>query len=687
MTRRSSFFTKQLLAVLSVNFMALTLVAFLLYSSFVDDYKKNLVDTLSSQSALLASASRSSLLFSDAQTTDDLLQAAAQLPGTRFARVYTPTHALFAGYSRAGVIDATTPQDLPIGPTFRNHKLYFVEPIEFEQEVIGYLILSATTDSLDAQQQHALMVVLGVLIVSMLVSYLFNWRLQRMLTNPVNKLIQLVTQVAHTRKYDARLPVARQDELGELFTGVNDILATVQDHQRQLETHNTELESLVKLRTEQLFQRANYDALTQLPNRHLFVELLEQGLQNAEQRQTQLAVLFLDLDRFKIINDSLGHDAGDKVLIQVAHRLTEIVRQADAVCRWGGDEFVIMVENFTLQDELIHLAERIIASLNEPMLIQTNKLHISTSIGMVTYPDQQTNGITLLKHADTSMYHAKQSGPGHWRFFDDSMLVDSINRLSLESKLRQAITDDAFTMVYQPQYYTGTNKLHGLEALIRWYDAKGTIAPGEFIPVAEEAGLINPLSVWILNQVCAQIHTWLALELPVVPVAVNLPACFITQTDSAAQIEDILKRHNVPPALLEVELTENTFISATDQALASLYELKQLGISVSIDDFGTGYSCLSYLSTLPVDKLKIDGSFVSNLGHSQSNDGIVSAIVMLAKSLKLTTVGECVEDAAQMAILQQMGCEVIQGYYYNPPLPPGEVQTILADQSAAAPVI
>ncbi|WP_372621392.1 bifunctional diguanylate cyclase/phosphodiesterase [Alteromonas stellipolaris] len=679
--RSTSFFTKQLFAVLSVNFLSLCLVAGLLYSNFVDDHKTNLVNVLSSQSTLLASASRSSVLFNDAQSTQDLLFAASQLQATLTAKIYDAEFNLFAEYARDGVLDLTSPRQLPLGETFKDDALYFLEPIVFDKEIIGYLLLSASTYSLDTQQHQAMMVVIGVLLLSMLLSYLLNFRLQKLFTSPIDKLISLIRKVATSREYHTRLPEVRNDELGELFSGVNDILATVENHQEQLKAHNTELESLVELRTRQLYQRANYDALTHLPNRHLFLDQLELAVSKANKYGSPLAVMFLDLDRFKLINDSLGHDIGDKVLIEVSKKLTEIVMQQDSVSRWGGDEFVVMVEETHSKDDLAYLANEIITSLSEPMQLEGHQLHISTSIGIAIYETESENGISLLKHADTSMYHAKENGPGQFCFFNNGMLENSLNRLSVEGQLRQALKlEDAFHMVYQPQICAYTGRVQGMEALIRWQDSEGNyIPPSDFIPIAEEAGLINSLSIWILNRVSTQMHQWREQGVPLVPVAINLPACFITQLDCAEQIADIMAFNQIPPELIEVELTENTFISSTEFALTSLKKLKKLGFKVSIDDFGTGYSCLSYISTLPIDKLKIDGSFVQKLGKSKSNDGIVSAIVMLAKGLNLATVGECVETEDQLVRLREMGCDVIQGYYYHPPLQVDAAATLMLE--------
>lgn len=678
MFRHASFFSKQLLTVLMVNFFSLCLVAGILYTNFVDDYKSNLVDVLDNQSTLLASATSTSVLFSDTNTTQELIDAASQLPVIRSARIFDANGAALASYTMNNVEDQKAPGLLEEGATFENQIIYYRKPITFDTEIIGHLVLSASTQSLEDQQQHATYVVLSVLALSMFVTYILHWRLQRMLTKPIQQLIDLVKFVGKERKYTRRIVEQRSDELGELFKGVNHILATVENHQSQLEAQNTELERQVELRTRQLYRRANYDALTQLPNRHLFVEKLDSAIKKASKDNTKLSVLFLDLDRFKLINDTLGHDIGDEVLMLVANKLTAIINQEDCVCRWGGDEFVIMLEGVAEQETLGHLSRHIIDSLSEPMHIGNNQLHISTSIGIALHKSGLESGIELLKHADTSMYNAKEKGQGHYSFFSIEMLEDSLSRLSIESKIRQAIKlGNVFSLVYQPQVNIKTGTIIGLESLIRWNDEGTYIPPSQFIPIAEEAGLINPLTSWVIENVCRQLKAWKDANLSLLPVAINLPASFLIQLDCAEQIEEVLLRYELPPSLLEVELTENSFISSTDFALTSLKKLKKIGIKISIDDFGTGYSCLSYISKLPIDKLKIDGCFITQLTHSDTDKGIVNTIIMLARSLDLMTLGECVETSEQEHILAQLGCDAVQGYLHHPPLVPDDIATLL----------
>lgn len=670
----TSFFKKQLIAILSVNFISLMVVSLLLYSSFASSYKDNLINVLSSQSSLFAAASQSSLLFDDEESANALLSASSQLLEIRFVTLFDSNMSLFAQYNRDSKGDISLPEQLEEGPNVIGELLYYKRAVVRDNEILGYLVISAETTSVIAQQRRALDIVLMVLLVTMLLSYISNSRLQKLITKPISQLIKLVNYVSTTRQYDQRLKIKRNDEIGDLFKGVNSLLNAAQNHQKQLSTHTQELEQLVELRTEQLFIRANYDSLTKLPNRHLLIEKLEKGIENAKQHNTKIAVMFLDLDRFKIINDSLGHDIGDKVLVEVSKHLSDILRKDDSVCRWGGDEFVLLAEDICHYDELHQIAKRIIQAITDPMLINGHQLHISTSIGIAVYPEHQANAITLLKHADTSMYQAKQQGAGQYCFFDHKMQIESVKRLSMENKIRAAIDNKGFNMVYQPQYNAHSEKLVGLEALIRWETSSGLISPGYFIPIAEEAGLINALSLWVVDEVCSQISDWQKSNREAVTVAINLPSNLIMQPSFADTMAFALQKYDIPAHLVEIEITENTFISSTELAVQSILKLKELGLSVAIDDFGTGYSCLSYLSTLPIDTLKIDGSFIQQLGQGSANDGIVAAIITLGRSLNLTTIGECVETKHQLRILQDLGCDIIQGYYFSKPLTPDEIK-------------
>ena len=676
--RRFSFFSKQLIAVLAINTFTLAVTAVLLHSNFIDSYKQSLVDVTRSKAAIISQSTASALLFDDEVSAGLILGTLEQHNSTRFAVIFTQTDQVFSSYKRANIENMVTAASmLQSDADFIDNNLYVQQSITFAGEELGRLVLSVDTLALQQQERRYTNIVLWVFVIATVFALILNWRLQKLLTRPINRLMKLVRDVDHKQKYDARIAIKRNDDMGELFSGINSMLDTIEDHRLQLQSQNDKLESLVELRTEQLFHRANFDALTQLPNRHLLIDRIEHAIENATLAEERLAVMFLDLDRFKVINDSLGHSVGDQLLIAVAQKLSKIMHRTDSVCRWGGDEFVILLEHNPTHDELTDIAKLITSTLAKPIEISGHQLHVSTSIGIAVFPDDGPEAMNLLKHADISMYQAKEAGPAQYRFFDKYMLNESVERLSIETNLRKALESDQFHMVYQPQYDTKTQSISSMEALIRWHDGNQYIPPNEFLPVAEEIGLINALSLWVVDSVCQQIAQWRALGIELVPVAINLPASLVVQAECASTIMNILARHQVSPHCIEIEITEETFISSIELATDTLAQLKKEGVSVALDDFGKGYSCLSYISQLPLDRLKIDGSFVAKLGQDRANDGIVQAIITLGQSLNLALVGECVETASQCKMLTDLHCDYLQGYLLSRPLPPQEVAELM----------
>lgn len=676
--RRFSFFSKQLIAVLAINTFTLAVTAVLLHSNFIDSYKQSLVDVTRSKAAIISQSTASALLFDDEVSAGLILGTLEQHNSTRFAVIFTQTDQVFSSYKRANIENMVTAASmLQSDADFIDNNLYVQQSITFAGEELGRLVLSVDTLALQQQERRYTNIVLWVFVIATVFALILNWRLQKLLTRPINRLMKLVRDVDHKQKYDARIAIKRNDDMGELFSGINSMLDTIEDHRLQLQSQNDKLESLVELRTEQLFHRANFDALTQLPNRHLLIDRIEHAIENATLAEERLAVMFLDLDRFKVINDSLGHSVGDQLLIAVAQKLSKIMHRTDSVCRWGGDEFVILLEHNPTHDELTDIAKLITSTLAKPIEISGHQLHVSTSIGIAVFPDDGAEAMNLLKHADISMYQAKEAGPAQYRFFDKYMLNESVERLSIETNLRKALESDQFHMVYQPQYDTKTQSISSMEALIRWHDGNQYIPPNEFLPVAEEIGLINALSLWVVDSVCQQIAQWRASGIELVPVAINLPASLVVQAECASTIMNILARHQVSPHCIEIEITEETFISSIELATDTLAQLKKEGVSVALDDFGKGYSCLSYISQLPLDRLKIDGSFVAKLGQDRANDGIVQAIITLGQSLNLALVGECVETASQCKMLTDLHCDYLQGYLLSRPLPPQEVAELM----------
>lgn len=677
-----SFFKKQLLVATVVTSITLALASVLLYGKYVSDHKTRLLENLYGKAQLMAATSRSALLFGDTQAASEVLSSLKSFPATQYAMLLDKDNNLFASYQRDPEKRLPDYQELQ-NKLDSSTYLTVHHPVRMDNEVIGYVIMESDSDALSDQRGNYLLILALVFIVSLSVSFFLHWRLQAFLAAPMNKLVELVGYVARNRRYNRRVRLKGSDELGTLITGVNSMLDTIEEHEKQLHAHSERLESLVALRTEQLFNRANYDALTQLPNRHLLVDRLNHGIDNASRENSQMALMFLDLDRFKYINDNLGHAVGDDLLVQVAEKLSSVVRKADSVCRWGGDEFIILLEHLHSKEDIIPLAEQIIFTLSEPIELSGNQLHISTSIGIARFPDDGTDASTLLRHADVAMYRAKEKGLSQYCFFEHDMIDGSLERLTLEHKLRLALENKSFHLVYQPQICTETGRVCGIEALIRWQDDElGLLNPVQFLPVAEDVGLMHSLSLWVLEEACGQNASWQALGCEQTRVAVNLPASFIMHPNAVEQITQILEKTGLSAKSLEIEITENTFISNTEHAIRVLEQLRQMGINIAVDDFGTGYSSMSYLRDLPVGTLKIDGSFVRQMGVDNINDGIIQSIITLGKSLGLSLIAECVENQQQATQLKDMGCDMIQGYYFSRPLSVEDTTEFLLARSA-----
>lgn len=434
---------------------------------------------------------------------------------------------------------------------------------------------------------------------------------------------------------------------------------------------------------------AQHDSLTGLPNRALLHDRLDQALANAGRHGKRIALLFLDLDRFKTINDSLGHMMGDQLLQGVALRLSACVRETDTVSRQGGDEFLIVLTDVEVPDDAARVAEKILDRLRPPFDIDGQQLGTSFSIGIALYPGDGNTPESLMKNADTAMYHAKENGRNTYRFFDERMNVNALERLHLENGLRRALENEEFTVYYQPQVDLASGRIIGTEALLRWFSGvMGGISPARFIPLAEECGLIVPIGEWVLQTACRQARKWQEEGLPAIPVAVNLSALQFRRADIVATVSRALEESGLEGCWLELELTESLLMQSGPEVEATLGRLKALGVRLSIDDFGTGYSSLAYLKRFPVDRLKIDQSFVRDITDDPDDAAIVRAIIQLGRSLRLEVIAEGTETPEQMDFLRYERCTAAQGYLFAPPLPAEAVTELLRIGSLpAAPII
>jgi diguanylate cyclase (GGDEF)-like protein len=433
---------------------------------------------------------------------------------------------------------------------------------------------------------------------------------------------------------------------------------------------------------EKLYHQAHYDALTDLPNRVLLRDRLEQAMSRAHREGSCVAVLFLDLDRFKSINDSLGHVAGDEFLREMAVRLTRQLREGDSVIRFGGDEFIIVVPDIPSDMHIIatisKVCENVLAAIVEPFSLEGHEIKISGSVGVSLYPQDADNFDDLLKNADTAMYHAKAQGRDNYQFYAHDLNAAAMKHFNLQNNLHRALENDELDLFYQPKVDLQSGKLVGAECLIRWrHPELGLVSPSHFIPIAEDTGLIAPIGDWVLRTACAQNRVWLDRGLPAVRMAVNLSPRQFHSRNLVANVGEILEETQLPVQLLELEVTEGAIMTDIDRTVSTLNALNRMGVRIAVDDFGTGYSSLAYLAQFPLDVLKIDQSFVRDVVDRSDVACVVTAIVGLAHSLDLEVVAEGVENPEQLEFLRALGCEEIQGYLSGRPLSADQFEKLL----------
>lgn len=420
---------------------------------------------------------------------------------------------------------------------------------------------------------------------------------------------------------------------------------------------------------------ASHDALTGLPNRNLLQDRIQQMIAHDQRHHERAALLFIDLDQFKTINDSLGHDMGDLLLKQVASRLTSSMRNEDTVARQGGDEFIVLLPCLSDPQSAGQLAGRLIEELNQPFEINGKQMHIGASIGIAIYPEDGVDVDTLMKNSDIAMYHAKESGRNVYQFFTDSMNQQAMERQSLGVELRQAFARGELLLNYQPIVDVRSGSLECLEVLLRWpHPQRGAVPPIKFIPLAEETGLILPIGEWVLRTACTQLKSWQDQGYAVPRLAINISARQFRQKNFLETVRQILQETGVAASLIELEITEGTLINNSDEVSEALRQLSEMGLHLALDDFGTGYSSLSYLKRFPIDTLKIDRSFVMDIAQDKDDAAIVTAIIAMAHSLGMKVVAEGVEEAAQMAFLREKNCDYFQGYFFSRPGTAEEMQ-------------
>lgn len=516
-------------------------------------------------------------------------------------------------------------------------------------------------DILDKEILNNIIISLFSLLFVSIIGYL----LACYIVKPINRILHKVNEVADGN-FDARIAIDRHDELGLLSERVNTMSMNLQINTQELVNKNKEIEF-----------HANYDFLTGLPNLRLFSETFQNRIESAAKHDSSIAILFIDLDRFKWINDTYGHSVGDYFLKETSNRITHTLEANELGSRIGGDEFILLLLGYS-QETIAEKAEQISTLLSQPLLYEGQEISVTPSIGISLFPENGDSVETLVKHADIAMYRAKEQGRNNYQFYACEMEDAIVRRAVLENGIRKALERNEFILYYQPQIDLETKKIVGLEALVRWiHPEHGLISPVEFIPIAEETGLIVPIGEWILQTACEQAKLWQVQGFPKLRISVNLSARQVQQKNLVEKISSILKTSELEPELLELEITESIAMYNEEYVINKLLSLKKIGIKIAIDDFGTGYSSLNYLNKFPIDTLKIDRSFVNQIKNTTDNQEIITTIIVMARNLKLKVIAEGVETVEQLRFLEEQQCNEVQGFYFSKPLTVEGIQALL----------
>ncbi len=543
----------------------------------------------------------------------------------------------------------------------------FIPVFDRQGRHIAAVGIGLSADIIDAEASNAALfsISVGLLFLTGAVVSLLAV-LSVLVTKPLTRLLAVIQEMGDKKEvYPRQVDIRSRDEIGQVATAFN------------MMTENLCKATVTK---EAYEHQATHDSLTGLPNRTLLFDRLEQAILMARRHQNQAAVLFLDLDNFKVINDSLGHDLGDQALKTTAGRLADVVRSSDTVSRQAGDEFVMIISDLTDPENAAKVAGKVIERVSAPFVLGGHDVRITCSIGISIYPKDGEDAPVLLKNADAALYRAKEQGKNGFQFFTAEMNARLFERMQVERQLRLALEKEEFALYYQPKVSLHTGRIVGMEALIRWrHPQKGIIGPDRFIPLAEETGLIEPIGEWVLKAACEQAKAWRKAGLPKLPVAVNVSARQFRLDALVKLVKSTVHNAGLEPNDIDIEVTESLLMLHTESVLSILRQLKDFGIGLNLDDFGTGYSSLSYLKRFPFDKLKLDISFVSNITSEPDSAAIAKAIIAMAHSLNLKVIAEGVETEGQMRYLHLHGCDEIQGYYYSRPLPASDFERLVLE--------
>ncbi len=664
---------------------------------------------LKTMAEVIAANSKAAIIFRDNIAAEETIEFLHYQEHILAAAIYDAEHELFAAYTKPGVeAGVPTPHSDHDNVLFWDNYVELVNSISHEGQLIGHVYLRSDFRLIQDHLSWFAIIALLVFFCSLLISFLLSERLQQIITAPLLSLSEIARKITTEKNYALRLQSDSRDEVGNLISDFNEMLDQIQLRDNELELHRSSLEDLVtkrtsdlelanreleaaKLEAEEIAERmeyhAHHDALTGLPNRHLLIDRISIALSHAHRENILAGVLYLDLDRFKLINDSLGHAIGDQLLRVVAQRLNGCIREDDTVARLGGDEFMVLLPSIEKTSDAGYIGKRIIDALSEPVICDGYELNITTSIGVSIYPYDGKETDALIKSADVSMYRAKSLGRNRLVYYTAEMNEESRKRLTLETDLRKALEKQELALLYQPIVDTRKNMVLGAEALILWnHPTMGVIPPAEFIPIAEDTGLIIPIGEWVIRTAFERLRCWNDAGHLNMRLAVNLSPTQLSRPGLVSIVEHAISEFQVNPYKLDFEITENVATQNLESATVTLKNLKKLGISISLDDFGIGYSSLSHLHVLPIDTIKIGQSFVRNIPDSLGDMSVAQAIIAMANSMDLSLIAEGVENIKQMNFFRQQGIHVIQGHLFSEPVPEEEILEMLESRTTLTPL-
>jgi diguanylate cyclase (GGDEF)-like protein len=613
---------------------------------------------LSTLADIIGQNSTAALDFNDKEAGADVLQALRKEPQIVSACLYDVTGILFAEYRRESS-DVACSDQLSKGMSAGSGYRSAMRPAMHGNEIVGTICLTSDMRDLETQERRLIAISLLLALMSLGIGGISGSILQYKISKPIASLARAMHKVTAEGSFNVQVKVSGGREIGDLAVGFNSMLTELQRRDRS-----------AKIADARLQEQARTDSLTGLPNRRLFTECLSSAMAAARRTRRLLGLLYIDLDGFKLVNDSLGHSIGDVLLCEVATRLRSRVRQSDTLARIGGDEFTIILTTLTTAKDAGLVADSLLESMTRPFHLEGHEITIGASIGISIFDDAQQDGADLLRQADSAMYAAKRSGRNRAAYFSDDLGLMARERLTLENQLRGAIGRGEIHVHYQPEFNPATGALVRFEALARWsHPQLGEITPSRFIPVAEESGLIHGLGYYVMEEACREAVKWQEFPAAPIQVAVNVSPIQFNSETVVEDIGRILERTGLRPQLLQVELTESVMMGSLQRSLVKMHGLRALGVTLALDDFGTGYSCLSYLPDLPFNAIKLDRSFFLKLCKGSDFNQMIRSMVDLAHSMNMRVIAEGVEEASQLELVNELGVDEVQGFLLGRPGP------------------